>query len=124
MSLWQVDDEATRDLMTKFYQNMFQKGLGRSEAMRKAQLSLLAQPGRQHPFYWASFIVSGDWTPLSGIAADASSANGKTITVPRGGAKGCGCRMVADDNQNRSASLVAAVMVIAVRRRRRPRRVY
>jgi len=25
---------------------------------------MLKRPARQHPFYWASFIQSGDWTPL------------------------------------------------------------
>lgn len=126
MSLWQVDDEATRDLMTKFYQNMFQKGLGRGDGMRAAQLSLLAQPGRQHPFYWASFIVSGDWAPLSGIAATTSDAqksdaHGKSVTVPQGGAKGCGCRMVANDDQNANTLVAAAVMAIVVIRRRKQR---
>jgi MYXO-CTERM domain-containing protein len=123
MSLWQVDDEATRDLMTKFYQNMYQKGLGRGEAMREAQMSLFAQPARQHPFYWASFIVSGDWTPLSGTSSGTSTgnsdANGKSVTTPRGGAKGCGCRLAADDDQNASLWIASVAMALVLTRRRR-----
>lgn len=96
MSLWQVDDEATRDLMTNYYQGMFQKGLGRGEAMRQAQSTIRAQPGRQHPFYWASFIVSGNWAPISGT----NVANPKGLAIPPGGAKGCGCRVAGDNDGN------------------------
>ncbi len=119
MSLWQVDDEATRDLMTMYYQNLF-KGRGRSEAMRDAQLALLAQPKRKHPYYWASFIVSGNWAPLSGVTPQKSeSTPGKTIAVQPGGAKGCGCRIV-DTEKNAPAWLGfgGALLVLARRRRR------
>ena len=45
-SLWQVDDQATATLMTEFYNNLWKKRLGRLEALRQAQLSmLLLQPG-------------------------------------------------------------------------------
>jgi CHAT domain-containing protein len=32
--------------------------------MRKARLKMLEGGKRQHPFYWASFIVSGEWADL------------------------------------------------------------
>jgi len=61
MSLWQVSDEATRDLMIAYYRRL-RAGEGRADAMRNVQLSLLrAQRQRAHPFFWASFIQSGDW---------------------------------------------------------------
>jgi len=63
MSLWQVDDSATRDLMIGFYRRLRQ-GKGRSEALRQAQLKLLNSDETQHPYYWASFIPAGDWQPL------------------------------------------------------------
>jgi CHAT domain-containing protein len=63
MSLWQVEDTATRDLMIGFYRRML-AGAGRADALRDAQLELIATAGRQHPYYWASFIQSGDWRPL------------------------------------------------------------
>ena len=60
MSLWKVSDEATRDLMIGFYQRL-QSGEGRAEALRNAQLAMLRARTRAHPFFWASFIQSGDW---------------------------------------------------------------
>jgi CHAT domain-containing protein len=63
MSLWNVDDRATRDLMVGYYQRLL-KGEGRSEALRQIQLALSHSSDRNHPFYWAGFVSSGDWRPL------------------------------------------------------------
>ncbi|HEX5720149.1 MAG TPA: CHAT domain-containing protein, partial [Thermoanaerobaculia bacterium] len=60
-SLWRVEDRATADLMTRFYRAMFQEGLSPAAALRSAQLSILAEPRRQDPFYWAPFVLQGDW---------------------------------------------------------------
>jgi len=65
MSLWPVSDSVTREMMTAFYAGLKQ-GLGRAEALRKAQLAMLKRKGREHPFYWASFIQSGEWGNLAG----------------------------------------------------------
>jgi CHAT domain-containing protein len=65
MSLWPVSDYVTRELMTEYYAGL-KKGLGRGEALRQAQLKMLKHKGRQHPFYWASFIQSGEWANLDG----------------------------------------------------------
>jgi CHAT domain-containing protein/Flp pilus assembly protein TadD len=65
MSLWPVSDRGTRDLMISYYKSL-QSGVGRSEAMRQVQLRMLKDPRRRHPFYWASFIVSGEWANLDG----------------------------------------------------------
>ncbi|MBE9062846.1 CHAT domain-containing protein [cf. Phormidesmis sp. LEGE 11477] len=64
MSLWQVDDTGTSELMQLYYQNLIEKKQGRSEALRNAQLELLNTGTYQHPYYWSSFIFSGDWRPL------------------------------------------------------------
>lgn len=63
MSLWQVDDTATRDLMTRFYR-MLERGDGRSEALRSAQLEMLARPASHHPYYWAAFQPAGASGPI------------------------------------------------------------
>ena len=63
MSLWQVDDDATRDLMVSFYKRL-SSGKGRSQALRAAQLRLLADQERSHPFFWGGFIGSGHWGPM------------------------------------------------------------
>ena len=92
-SLWRVDDHATNALMVEFYRNLWQKKLGKLEALRQAQLTMLRAydpktgalrgPGaikpvdpaklaearetasrrreRLSPFYWAAFVLSGDW---------------------------------------------------------------
>lgn len=64
MSLWPVSDNVTREMMTAYYTGLKQ-GLGRGEALHQAELAMLRKKGRQHPFYWASFIQSGDWTSLN-----------------------------------------------------------
>ena len=65
MSLWPVSDQGTRDLMIEYYKAL-QAGQGRSEGLRQVQLKMLADPKRQHPYYWASFIQSGEWASLDG----------------------------------------------------------
>jgi CHAT domain-containing protein/Tfp pilus assembly protein PilF len=65
MSLWSVSDTGTRDLMIGYYKRLA-AGQGRSAAMRAARLEMLTDPKRSHPFYWASFIVSGEWANLDG----------------------------------------------------------
>jgi len=64
MSLWKVSDNGTSDLMQLYYENLIEKNQGRSEALRNAQLTLLNTGTYQHPYYWASFIFSGNWAPL------------------------------------------------------------
>jgi len=55
-SLWKVDDQATGDLMAGFYNAL--KKTGKREALRQAQLS--AQKKYPHPYYWASFQLTGN----------------------------------------------------------------
>jgi len=65
MSLWPVSDYATREMMSSYYKNL-KKGLGRGEALRQTELAMLKHKDRRHPFYWASFIQSGEWANLDG----------------------------------------------------------
>ncbi len=64
MSLWQVDDRATRELMAGFYRRL-EQGEGRAEALRQVQLQMLRSPRTSHPYYWASFVPTGSWAPLA-----------------------------------------------------------
>jgi CHAT domain-containing protein len=64
MSLWPVSDYATRQLMVDYYSGL-KKGLGRGDALRQAKLEMAKRRGRQHPYYWAGFIQSGEWAGLS-----------------------------------------------------------
>jgi CHAT domain-containing protein len=65
MSLWQVSDYMTRELMTKYYKNL-KTGTGRGASLRQVQLAMLKKKSREHPFYWAAFIQSGEWANLDG----------------------------------------------------------
>jgi tetratricopeptide (TPR) repeat protein len=65
MSLWAVSDKATRELMVAYYGRLKQ-GQGRGEALRRVQLEMLKNVNRRHPYYWASFIQSGEWANLEG----------------------------------------------------------
>jgi len=59
-TLWSVKDESTAELMTEFYQ-LLSRGVGKAEALRMAQLKLLQQSKYAHPFYWAAFLLVGNW---------------------------------------------------------------
>lgn len=58
-SLWKVDDEATAELMKRFYANMLQQKLPAATALRRAQLELMQT--QRSPYYWAGFVLQGDW---------------------------------------------------------------
>ncbi len=60
-TLWPVADDAAQQVMAGFYRRLAQGRLPRVEALRQAQLELLRQPRRGHPFYWAPFVLIGDW---------------------------------------------------------------
>ncbi len=60
-SLWKVDDVATAELMTEFYKQMFGGGLTPAAALRAAQLKLSHQPRWRAPYYWAGFVLQGEW---------------------------------------------------------------
>jgi CHAT domain-containing protein len=59
-TLWEVDDQSTALLMETFYKNWL-KGMGKPEALRQAQLALKEMPQYSHPYYWAGFVMIGDW---------------------------------------------------------------
>jgi len=60
-SMWKVDDLATKELMVRFYQNMFGKGLPPAAALREAQIEMWRSPDWRPPYYWAAFLLQGDW---------------------------------------------------------------
>jgi CHAT domain-containing protein/tetratricopeptide (TPR) repeat protein len=60
-SLWKVDDAATRELMGRFYRGMLKEGLRPSAALRAAQLEMWRTKRWREPYYWAAFVLQGDW---------------------------------------------------------------
>ncbi|MBD2203116.1 CHAT domain-containing protein [Calothrix sp. FACHB-1219] len=62
-TLWTVNDEATSALMIEFYKQIAQNQK-KAEALRNAQLILLSgklNPVFKHPYYWAPFVLVGNW---------------------------------------------------------------
>jgi CHAT domain-containing protein len=59
-SLWKVDDEATKELMKTFYSEL-QGGKSPAAALRKAQSTLASDPYWKSPYYWAAFILQGEY---------------------------------------------------------------
>jgi len=60
MSLWEVDDDATKALMVAFYKKLL-AGRTRVDALREAKREILAEPRWAHPNLWSAFIGSGAW---------------------------------------------------------------
>jgi CHAT domain-containing protein len=61
VSLWSVNDRATAELMTKFYRHLLQEHQRPAAALRAAQLEMWKQKQWQAPYYWAAFVLQGDW---------------------------------------------------------------
>ncbi|MGA2402783.1 MAG: CHAT domain-containing protein [Syntrophobacteraceae bacterium] len=59
VSLWSVDDEGTRDLMVRFYDNMIRKGGGTAQSLRFAKQEMLKTKYRS-PFFWSAFVMYGE----------------------------------------------------------------
>ena len=62
VSLWSVDDKSTAVLMSDFYKALLGKdGLKSAAALRGARLNMIAGRTYSSPYYWAPFVLVGDW---------------------------------------------------------------
>jgi hypothetical protein len=115
-SLWKVDDQVTQELLTKFFENLWHKGMGRLEALRQAQLAVRKGEGnRSHPRYWAAWVVSGDPGDLTALDAPAS------VPAPQPGPaapRGSGGWWIP---ATAAAAFLLALAGLAILVRRRPR---
>jgi CHAT domain-containing protein len=59
-SLWSINDDATMEFMRLFYDGLAESN-NKSLAMRKAQVAMIKNKEFRHPFFWAPFILIGDW---------------------------------------------------------------
>jgi CHAT domain-containing protein/tetratricopeptide (TPR) repeat protein len=61
VSLWNVDDAATADLMSRFYRGMLgPRHLSPAGSLREAQISISNEPRWRAPYYWAGFVLQGE----------------------------------------------------------------
>lgn len=61
-TLWFVSDEATSELMTRFYQELADTSISKAEALRRAQVALLKDSRYQQlPRLWAPYVLVGNW---------------------------------------------------------------
>jgi CHAT domain-containing protein/Tfp pilus assembly protein PilF len=75
VSLWKVEDQATAELMARFYRELF-NGARPPEALQKAQISMLREPRWSDPALWAGFIFLGDYDRIPGGGVEARDAGG------------------------------------------------
>ncbi len=61
-SLWKVDDTATAEFMSYFYRGLLRDQLSPAEALRAAKLEMQKQERWRAPFYWAGFVLQGEYT--------------------------------------------------------------
>ncbi len=61
VSLWSVDDRGTSELITRFYNKMLQQGLNPVAALRAAQVEMWKSEDWKASYYWAAFVVQGEW---------------------------------------------------------------
>jgi CHAT domain-containing protein len=60
VSLWDISDAGTADFMMAFYQQV-RDGSSTDVALQQAMIAARRDPARKDPFYWAPFILVGDW---------------------------------------------------------------
>jgi len=60
-TLWKVNDQSTAYLMDKFYEHLLQSNKSKAHALQEAQRELLSSPYTDHPYYWAPFVLIGNW---------------------------------------------------------------
>ncbi|MEA2692954.1 MAG: hypothetical protein QOJ16_2341, partial [Acidobacteriota bacterium] len=60
-SLWRVEDRATAELMARFYRALLTAGRSPAAALRQAQLAIRAERRWREPYFWAPFVLQGDW---------------------------------------------------------------
>ncbi len=61
-TLWSVSDESTSLLITEIYQQIATTPKNKAQILRQAQLKLIRSEKFNHPFYWAPFVLVGNWT--------------------------------------------------------------
>lgn len=81
VSLWNVSDRSTAELMERFYEALFREGLAPAAALRSAQRSMLRSQAWRVPHHWAGFVLYGEWEAWS---RDSDPANPEPLGATSG----------------------------------------
>ena len=60
-SLWEIADVSTALLMRDYYKHLKMDQMSKIEALRRAQISMINHSSYAHPYYWAPFVLMGEW---------------------------------------------------------------
>ena len=60
-TLWSVADDSTAQVVSEFYRRVAEGAETKADALRQAQLALLRSEEYRHPYYWAPFVMVGNW---------------------------------------------------------------
>jgi CHAT domain-containing protein len=60
-TLWPVEDNAARKIMEVFYDGIVTERQTKAKALQRAQIELIHSDGFEHPFFWAPFLIIGNW---------------------------------------------------------------
>lgn len=86
VSLWDVDDRATAELMKRFYVRLLHGRESPAAALRGAQIEMSSRPRWSAPYYWAGFVLQGDWRePDTPTYRELPSTGGRKSHAGRGG---------------------------------------
>lgn len=120
VSLWKVDDRATQEFMIGYYRRLVQ-GADRTAALREVQRNMLERG--LHPYYWASFLLSGKSGPIDVMAGEAAV---RALPERVGDAPGCACTLSRGASDQAafgggSWAFIALVVLCTARRRQQQR---
>ena len=80
-SLWKVDDRATAVLMSHFYKALLEDGLPRAAALRYAKQQLRKDPAWASPYFWAGFVLQGEYDKPIAIEHKSHVSNRVAVLV-------------------------------------------
>jgi CHAT domain-containing protein len=60
-TLWFINDQASSGLVSSFYRELLDPTVSKAEALRRAQVELMADRRYRHPGYWSPFLLIGNW---------------------------------------------------------------
>ena len=63
-SLWRIEDDGTSELMKRFYQQLVKEGMAPASALRQAQIEMVRHKRLNSPYYWAGFVLQGEWSAI------------------------------------------------------------